>query len=64
MKYPVTIKFNQSVSNGTAIVDGNNITDSRDAITVKISIDRSNYEYNDVKEAIKEICQTILLYFD
>lgn len=63
MNYPISIKFNQSISDATTAIN-NVVLETCDAITVEININRSDYDYDDVKRAICDVCKTIISHFD
>lgn len=63
--YPTTIVIQNDISNGiTKSNNSNELIDSRNAIQINISINRSDYSINDVITGINEVFQKVLECFD
>lgn len=63
--YPTELKITGNIGKGgTALKEGRNILlDGDRAITLEINIMRADYPEEDVKNAVKEICEKVAGYY-
>ncbi|NEZ46123.1 hypothetical protein FDF74_02715 [Clostridium niameyense] len=62
--YPTTLEFHHDIKNGiTESTVVKELVDSRNAIHLKIDINRNDYPLEDIQHTLKEIFQKVLQYF-
>lgn len=62
--YPTTLEFHQDIKGGIASsTEITELIDSRNAISLKININRNDYQVADIKCALKELFEKVYLCF-
>lgn len=62
--YPTEMKFVSDLNNGAVIKAGteNQLIDTTGAVTLHIRVNRDDYPSEEVKKAIREICEKVVEY--
>lgn len=61
--YPVEMKLVGSVGEGEVMRKGNLLLQGSRAISLQIKIEREDYPEEEVKKAVKEICEKAIEYY-
>ncbi|EQB3099689.1 hypothetical protein [Clostridium botulinum] len=62
--YPTVLEFEKDIKDGiTESTVAKELVDSRNAIHLKININRNDYTLEDIEHTLKELFQKVLQYF-
>ncbi|ACQ53233.1 hypothetical protein HYH82_06490 [Clostridium botulinum] len=62
--YPTMLEFEKDIKDGiTESTVAKELVDSRNAIHLKININRNDYPLEDIEHTLKELFQKVLQYF-